>query len=232
MVIGGLMGLSLVNYPKLLSAVVFINGCNLNCLYCHNPELIDCKSEGVFSIQEVLKFLQSRVGLLQGVVITGGEPLRGDLGVLRGFIGQIKAMGYKVKLDTNGLYPKKLQSLIEDSLLDFVAMDIKNTKNKYEKTVVRKIKLEKLEESIKIIQNSGLDYEFRTTVCNELHTKEDLLEIMDWIKGSRKYFIQQYRATEGVNSHQLNPLDESIIEEVLKRSRANLGLVEVRNSYK
>ena len=189
MKIAGLQKTSLIDYPGHVAAVLFLAGCNLNCGYCHNRNLIsgDCDS---LDTDEVLQFLAKRQRFLDGVCITGGEPtIHRELPDL---IRRIKSMGFKVKLDTNGTNPEMLLELFSENILDYIAMDVKATKEKYEQVAGRAVPLEKIEQSIELIKESGVDYEFRTTLVEDLDAA-DVLAICHRLKGAKRYALQQYR---------------------------------------
>lgn len=191
MLIGGLHKVSLINYPGKISAVVFTQGCVFRCPYCHNPELVNPKLfVKPIPEDEVLNFLEKRKGKLDAVVITGGEPtIQKDLPE---FIKKIKAMGFLVKLDTNGVNPEMLAGLLSEKLLDYVAMDLKAPLEKYEKIVKAKAALADIERSIKLIMSSAVDYEFRTTVVKDFLSKKDILKIGEMIKGAKRYVLQKF----------------------------------------
>jgi len=188
-VAGGLIKSSLIDYPEKISAIVFTQGCNFRCSYCHNPELLNFGSTD-FSTEEILAFLEKRKGKLDAVVITGGEPtLQKDL---KAFIQEVKSMGFLVKLDTNGTAPELLQELIDEKLLDYVAMDIKAPLDKYS-TITQVITAEeKIKKSIEILLNDKVDYEFRTTVVKSLLSVEDFEKIADLISGAKRYYLQKF----------------------------------------
>jgi pyruvate formate lyase activating enzyme len=201
MKIAGLEKTSLVDYPGKIAAVIFTPGCNLDCYYCHNRILLGDKGyTNLISQEEVLRFLEKRAGLLEGVVISGGEPCIQP--GLEEFIGKVRSLGYSVKLDTNGSKSKVLQELLEKKLLDYVAMDIKAPFTKYE-DICGAVKdldsiLEGIRESIKILLTGRIEYEFRTTFIPEL-TEDDIMEIAGMIKGARLYALQQYRVPETID---------------------------------
>lgn len=187
----GLIKNSFVDYPGEIAAVVFTLGCNFDCWYCHNRQLINSNNKEVTLIdeEEILSFLKQRVGQLDGLVISGGEPtLHGDL---KPFIKKVKSLGFKVKLDTNGTNPSILRGLIEEGLIDFVAMDIKTSFDKYEKLIMRKCDIENIKKSIKILMSSNIDYEFRTTFSPDIAV-DDIEEIARFISGAKAYAIQKY----------------------------------------
>jgi len=192
--ISGLERSSLLDYPEKVSAIIFTHGCNLRCPYCHNPELVIEKfdKDKSFSEEYVLNFLKSRKGKLDALVITGGEPLiQNDL---LPFIKKVKDMGFLIKLDSNGTFPDKLKDFIETGLIDYVAMDVKYPKSGYLKESMIPSIGKKIESSIKIIMDSGLDYEFRTTYVKSLHSLESAEEIGKMIKGAKNYYIQNFRS--------------------------------------
>jgi len=193
MLIGGLQKVSLIDYPGHVAATVFCAGCNFSCPFCHNPELVKIGSDrfAMFLTEnEVLEFLKTRQGMLEGVCVTGGEPvLQADLA---DFLKKIKELGFLVKLDTNGSRPEVLKDLIKQGLLDYIAMDIKGPLEKYSKIVGADISLENIHESTEITRGFS-EYEFRTTVVPALHEKDDFLSIARWLDGSKKYFLQQFR---------------------------------------
>ncbi len=189
--IGGFQKFSLIDYPGKVGATLFTQGCNFLCPYCHNPELVD---PGLFSepLPEagILAFLERRRDRLEALTITGGEPtLQGDLLL---FLGQVKRMGYRIKVDTNGSRPRVLEHLLSEQLVDYIAMDIKAPLEKYP-AVTRTKELEgSVHESIEIIMASGIEYEFRTTVVRSQLTKADLLAIGTLIQDAQGYALQRY----------------------------------------
>lgn len=199
MLIGGLQKLTLVDYPGKIAATIFTIGCNFRCGFCHNPELIEIGKGNPprISEREIFKFLESRKGLLDGVCLTGGEPLvQPDL---PRFIERVKKLGFLVKLDTNGVSPRALEKLINQKLVDYIAMDIKNCPQRYEETIGIKINLENIKKSINLIKTSGLDYQFRTTAIPGLIDEEEIEKIGQWIKGAREFALQQFQTTKTFN---------------------------------
>ena len=193
MIIKGFAKLTLLDYPGKVACTIFTGGCNFRCPFCHNASLATRAGE-VASIpeEEIFELLRKRKGILDGVCITGGEPLLfGD--ELKDFIINIKKLGYAVKLDTNGSFPDRLASLIEADLIDKVAMDIKNSPTKYGLTAgVENFDMSPILESIELLKSSGIDYEFRTTVVKELHSASDLEEIGKMIAGAKEYYLQSF----------------------------------------
>ena len=188
----GLQKLTLLDYPGKVACTVFLAGCNFRCPFCHNASLvtrIDPKND--IPEQDVLKFLKKRRGMLDGVCITGGEPLLAP--GLETFIREIRAMGYLVKLDTNGSSAGRLESLVEKGLVDYVAMDIKNSPAKYAQTIgLGEYDLKNVKKSIKCLMGGQIAYEFRTTVVREFHKREDFEEIGRWLCGAENYYLQSF----------------------------------------
>lgn len=228
MQIHGLSKTTLLDYPEHVAATVFTGGCNFCCPFCHNGDLV--LHPGKFSAiseEEVFAFLQKRKNVLTGVCITGGEPtLQPDL---PDFIRRIKEMGYLVKLDTNGYRPDILKQLLEEKLLDYVAMDIKNSKDKYDTTVGKEnLDIRRLEESVTRLKEGRIPYEFRTTVVRELHTKEDFTAIGEWLSGARVYFLQGYRDNENVIQRGFSAYTKEEMEAFAQILRRHIERVEVR----
>ena len=192
MILKGLQKLTLLDYPGEIAATVFTGGCNFRCPFCHNASLVLPEKFGAtLPTEEFFSFLDSRRGKLRAVCVSGGEPtMQGDLSE---FICRIKEMGFLVKLDTNGTRPDVLYGLIEDGLLDYVAMDIKNSKERYGETVgVSGFDISPIEESINILRKGKVPFEFRTTVVRELHTEADIASIGEWLGGDEKFFLQTF----------------------------------------
>ncbi len=193
MIIKGLQKLTLLDYPGKCACTVFLFGCNLRCPFCHNASLVVKRKgdDAEISREDFFKFLDERKGLLDGVTVTGGEPLlQPDI---EDFISDIKKAGFSVKLDTNGTNPEKLKTLIDKKLVDYVAMDIKNCFDKYPLTVgVEGFDITPVKKSIALLIEGKADYEFRTTVSDELFDENDFIKISNEIKGAKKYFIQAF----------------------------------------
>ena len=192
MVLCGLQKLSMVDFPGKIAATVFAGGCNLRCPFCHNALLVNRLDESpALPVEEVLDFLKKRRGLLDGVVLSGGEPLLHPGAA--DFLRAVRDLGFAVKLDTNGCFPAALERILAAGLVDYVAMDVKNSREKYGLTVgVPGLDLRPIERSIDLIRSSGVDYEFRTTVVRELHTAADVAAIGHWLDGARCYALQQF----------------------------------------
>ena len=182
--IGGLQKTSLLDYPDTISAIIWTVGCDFLCPFCYNKDLVLGKV-GVIPEEEVLSFLEKRKGMLEGLVISGGEPLM-QKDIVQ-FAEKVKKLGYLIKIDTNGMYPEKLKELIDKKLVDYIAMDVKAPNSKYDELTDVKTDIKKIEKSIEIIRNSKLDYEFKTTFVPELLTKEDIVSIAKWLKGSKRF---------------------------------------------
>ncbi len=189
--IHGLQKLTLLDFPGHIACTVFLGGCDFRCPFCHNAEIIDGSSEVIMKDDELLEFLKKKQGLLDGVAITGGEPLlRKDLPE---FLEKVRALGYQIKLDTNGTHPERLRELMEKELVDYVAMDIKNSPARYAQTAgLKSMDLSSVRESVSLLLTGKADYEFRTTVLAELHDEESFREIGKWIRGAKRYFLQPF----------------------------------------
>jgi pyruvate formate lyase activating enzyme len=210
MTIHGLQKMTLLDYPEHIACTVFLGGCDFRCHYCHNFELVDGSAAPIMDDDSFFKFLEKRQGLLDGVTVTGGEPLlRKDI---TRFIKKIKEMGFKVKLDTNGYHPDRLQELYREKLLDYVAMDIKNPLQKYGITTgVDNLDTGRILKSISVIMSSDIPYEFRTTVVKELHSDEDFEEIGRMISGASHYYLQQFTERDTVpDKHLTSPSSEDM----------------------
>lgn len=219
MLIGGFQKTSLIDYPGKISAVIFTAACNFKCGYCHNPALVGLKTGAAFIPQEViLPFLEKRKGKLDAVVFTGGEPtLQLDL---PWFFDAIKRMGYSIKLDTNGSRPKMLRKLIKQKLVDYFAMDVKAPLSRYQEITKSRIDPAALQESIEIIMDSGVDYEFRTTVVKDQLGEKDLAAIGPLIRGAKRYFLQRF-----VPARTLDPLfkgRETFSDDVFERLKTKM----------
>ncbi len=191
--ISGFTKTTLLDYPGRIAATLFLGGCNFRCPFCHNSSLVLAPGEGPsYPLEDILYFLKKRRGILEGVCISGGEPTLNP--GLRSLCESIKALGYPIKLDTNGTNPGLLQELAGEHLIDHIAMDIKSPPAHYAKLAgVEDPALDKIDRSVQWLLSDPLPYEFRTTVVRELHTEEDLIQISKWIAGAAQYFLQAYR---------------------------------------
>ena len=186
----GYQKLTLLDFPGRVACTVFTGGCNLRCPFCHNASLVLTPREGENRQEEVLSYLAGRTGILEGVCITGGEPLlQPDLS---DFVKQVKNMGFSVKLDTNGSDPNALEALLAEGGVDYVAMDIKSAPEHYEKAIGRAFPVERFVQSAEIIRASGIPYEFRTTLVKGIHVPEDMDGIGRWLAGEKRYFLQTF----------------------------------------
>lgn len=225
--IQGLQKLTLLDYPAHVACTVFTGGCQLNCPYCHNSELIAGTFGDGISVEEVLAFLKKRQGVLEGVAITGGEPLlQADL---EDFVRAVKDLGYKVKLDTNGGFPEKLEHFMNEGLVDYVAMDIKNTLEKYALTAGKKqLDVTPYIQSKELLIAGCVDYEFRTTIVKEFHTNEDIINIAKWLKGAKKYYLQSFVDRDQVRDHSLSAYTEESLKDLCKEAKVFLPCTELR----
>jgi pyruvate formate lyase activating enzyme len=199
--IGGFQKTSLLDFPDRVSAIVWTSGCNFRCPFCYNPALALGKGP-VFPEEEILSFLAKRKGLLEGVVVTGGEPFLQN--GLPGFLQKVRDLGFLVKVDTNGAYPEKLQSLIEDNLVDYVAMDVKAPREKYSQLAGVEVAVSAIDASISLLMQKAPQYEFRTTFVPGLLVKEDVVEIAKWLRGARRFYLQQFKRMTPVLSKDLD----------------------------
>jgi len=222
MIIAGLQKTTLIDYPGKLACVVFLAGCNFRCPWCYSSELVlplKIVKQPRMSEQDFFNFLRERIGLLEGVVICGGEPtINKDLPQ---FIEKIKKLGYFVKLDTNGSNPEVLKNLAEVKLIDYVAMDIKSSLNNkiYKSIMGEGIELDDIKKSVDFLKNSGIDFEFRTTVVNTVHQREEFLEIAKWIGGPNvKYYLQNFRAEKTIDPkfEKIEPFKEEFLKGIVK----------------
>lgn len=228
MQIGGFQKTSLLDYPDTISAIIWTVGCNFNCPFCYNPQLVKKKTESI-SEEEVLSFLKKRKGLIEGLSISGGEPLlQNDI---VDFTKKVKKLGYLVKIDTNGTFPDRLKELIEKKLVDYVAMDVKAPKKKYGQLTGVKTDIKKIERSIDIIKHAAPDYEFKTTFVPRFLKKEDILKIAQWLEGSKTYFLQQFKTDVPLISSKLEkitPYPKEYIVETFEEIQSYFKKCEMR----
>lgn len=228
MKINGFQKLTLLDYPEKTAATVFLGGCNLRCPFCHNGDLVlSHTTMDSFSEEEVLAALEKRKGFLDGVCITGGEPLLSrDVGA---FIKRIKEMGFLVKLDTNGTLPLRLHELILSGNLDYIAMDVKNSLASYPKTVgIKDFNTEGIEKSIELIRSSGIDHEFRTTVVKNLHTDNDMEALGRYLQGEKRYFLQAFKMTDNVIDKTMEGYEREELERLLGIVKKFIPTAELR----
>ncbi len=230
MLIKGLQKTSLIDYSPYVSAVIFTGNCNFKCGFCHNPDLVlNFKEIPTMDEKEVLDFLEKRKKWLDGVCITGGEPCIHD--DLPEFLAKIKKLGYLIKLDTNGSNPDMLKKLIDKKLVDYIAMDIKAPLEMYKRITNAEVNLENIHLSIERIVSSNIDYEFRTTVVPGLVGKKEIFLISKWLRGCKKYVIQDFRATRPLIDQKLQnlkPFQKHELEEMKKIAEEYFDKVEIR----
>ncbi len=219
--------LTLLDFPGKIACTVFTAGCNLRCPFCHNALLVTEIDNSFIPEDEFFAYLSTRVGKLDGVAITGGEPLMQK--DIASFIEKIKALGFLVKLDTNGTFPDKLEAILKSGNVDYVAMDIKNSPAKYGKTVaVEDLDVGLIRRSINIIKESGVDYEFRTTVTHEDFTAEDFEEIGKLISGAKRYFLQAFKDSGNLIAQGNTPESKETMEAYRKTAEKYVGEVRLR----
>lgn len=214
MVFHGFQKMTMLDFPGYVACTVFTPGCNFRCPFCHNASLVtDINNDIVYSEDEILAFLSKRKGLLDGICISGGEPLMHD-GIFD-FVKKVKNIGFLVKIDTNGSYPDKLKILIDSGNIDYVAMDIKNSPEKYALTTgISNFDFSPIRESVNLLLEDKVSYEFRTTVVKEFHTPQDMVDIGELIKGADRYFIQHFIESESNIQQGLTPLCKEEMEKL------------------
>ena len=218
----------MLDYPEKVACVLYTPTCNFACPYCHNWETLIKENLPPLDFEkDIISFLKKRIGILDGVVVSGGEPTL--MKELPEKIKIIKELGYLVKLDTNGSNPKMLKELIDKKLIDYVAMDIKHSFNKYYDIIVnRNVDLKDLEESINILKENKVDYEFRITLIEEYHDKESIYEIGKLLEGSKRIFLQQYKLSDGVSDKTLHAISEPAAKQYQKILEEYIDEVELR----
>lgn len=227
MQIDGLQTLTLLDYPGKVACTVFTSGCNMRCPFCHNASLVCGEVPPFMEKEEFFAFLKKRTGVLDGVCVTGGEPLLQE-GLIP-FLLEVKEKGFTTKLDTNGLLHDRLRAVVEAGAVDYVAMDIKNCKARYVETAgVPGLDLAPIEKSVQFLMEGSVDYEFRTTVVKELHNKADFDEIGRWLKGAKRYFLQSFKDSGDILSPGLSPMEKADLLEIRDRLRADISVVELR----
>jgi len=228
--IGGLQKTTLIDYPGEIACIVFLVGCNFRCPFCYSKELVE-EDPNLFELyeDEFFSFLKKRKGQLDACVICGGEPTLNK--EIFDFSKKIKDLGYKVKLDTNGYKPDVIERLIKEKLVDYIAMDIKAPFPKYSKAIGVKFDIEKIKRSIDLIKNSGIDYEFRTTIVPEIHELEDIKKIAEQIAPAKKFFIQNFRNDKDLLSRRFNqviPFNEFEIQKVINEIKQYFEICYLR----
>ena len=227
MLIHGLQKMTLLDYPNHVACTVFFGGCDFRCPYCHNFELVDGTMAPIMDDEEFFAFLGKRQGLLDGVAITGGEPLLNRN--LPDFIRRIRKLGFAVKLDTNGNHPGELKALLDEGLIDYVAMDVKNSLPRYGETIgVKDFDTAGISESIRVIMDSDTDYEFRTTVVKELHDESSFEAIGKMISGAKHYYLQAFVERDTVPDKNLSSPDPEDMERYLETVKKYVPNAELR----
>ena len=230
MFLAGMQKLSLLDYPGVVASTLFTLGCNFRCPWCHNAGLVlpEQFPKELPDPEEVLRFLEKRRGVLDGVCITGGEPLLHP--EVPDFIRRVKELGYRVKLDTNGSFPERLRELAEEKLVDYVAMDIKNAPRHYGNTIgVPGYETGAVEESKNFLLTEPVGYEFRTTVVKGLHTEESLLEAAEWIRGAKAWYLQQFRDSGAlIGADGLGAFSEEEMQQLLRAVQQKLPVAMLR----
>ena len=225
MKISGIQKLTLLDFPGRVACTIFTPGCNFRCPFCHNALLVFNRTDEIPE-EEVLDFLKKRAGILDGICITGGEPLlQKDIAQ---FIRKVRDLGYLVKLDTNGTFPELLGELLGEKLVDYVAMDIKSSRKNYHIAAgTDSVDIGKINESINLLKSSGIPHEFRTTTVKGIHTKEDFEDIADWLAGEENYFIQQYKVSDDMIGDEFESFSKEELEsfrEIVAKSVRNVSL--------
>ncbi|MFA5180291.1 MAG: anaerobic ribonucleoside-triphosphate reductase activating protein [Syntrophales bacterium] len=229
MKIGGLQKVSLIDYPGKVAAVVFTQGCNFRCPYCHNPELVNPHLYGeTIPEEDIVAFLMTRRGKLDAVTVTGGEPTLQE--GLSNFLQRIKDLGFLVKIDTNGSFPAMIESLLQKGLADYFAMDLKGPLNKYEALIHARVKAEDIKESIALITGSGVCHEFRTTLVASMLTEEDIKKIAGLIPSARKYVLQRFVPSKllDINFRKEMTFGDKEINDIMYNLEKTLSSVMIR----
>lgn len=228
--IGGLLKTSLIDYPDKLACTIFTSGCSFKCPYCHNRDLVYIPENYEFvEPSDVLAFLNKRKGILDGVCVSGGEPLLQEN--LIDFLKEIKELGYEIKLDVTGNFLERLKEIVKLDLVDYIAMDIKNSKEKYGETVGNEtdaFDITNIDQSIKYIKKCGIPYEFRTTIVKEFHTKEDIISIAKWIKECDRWYLQTFRDSQNCIQEGLHSYTDEEMEDILESVKKIIPNAQIR----
>lgn len=227
MLIKGFQKLTLLDFPGRTACTVFTGGCNLRCPFCHNALLVTELDNDYFFEEEIFEHLEKRKNVIDGIAITGGEPLlQKDI---ERFLYELKETGIAVKLDTNGCYPEKLEGILQLGLVDYVAMDIKNCPEKYGVTVgIESFDITPVEKSIELLKNSGIEYEFRTTVTENFHTVQDMEKIAQWIQGTKHYYLQNFVDSGQLIDSSCKGVSKQTMYEMLEKVKKYIPNAEVR----
>lgn len=226
--IHGFQKMTMLDFPGKVACTAFTAGCNFRCPFCHNASLVTkINNEEIYSQEEIFDYLNKRKGVLDGICITGGEPLLYD-GIVE-FIKKARELGLLVKLDTNGSFPEKLKYLIDNGLVDYVAMDIKNSKEKYAETIgLKEYDLSNVEKSVAILLEGKVEYEFRTTIVAEYHTTQDIVAIGNWIKGAKRYFLQNFVDSGNLIGSDMHAVSKEFMKELQIEAAKFVEKVELR----
>jgi len=222
---GGLQKLTLLDYPGKVACTVFASGCNFRCPFCHNEGLVISANEQI-PYDEITAFLVKRKNLLEGICLTGGEPLIQN-GV-ENFLKEVKDLGYRVKLDTNGSFPDRLQSLVKSGLVDYVAMDVKNSKAEYSKTTGCNVDIDAISKSVEFLKSGIVDYEFRTTVTGTFHSEASIESMAEWISGCKRAYLQKFVASGGVIDKSVCGCDDETLIRYLQILKRFVPCAEIR----
>lgn len=222
----GYQKMTLLDYPGKVACTVFTGGCNLRCPFCHNGGLVLNPNEYQDAEEEVLLYLNKRKGIIDGVCITGGEPLlQNDLS---DFIRKVKEMGLCVKLDTNGSMPGRLSEILEGNMIDYIAMDVKSSPDSYSRATGCSVSFENFRKSIDIIRNSGIDHEFRTTIVKGIHTGKDIEEIAKLLSGEEKYFLQSFKDSGNLLGEGMEAFSHNETQSILKTVQKHIPKASLR----
>jgi len=227
--IKGFLGTSLIDFPGRISSIVFTGGCNFRCPFCHNADLVlDYKNLPTLTENEILEKIKKRKGFIDGVEITGGEPLLYNDTL--DFIKKVKELGYEVKLDTNGYFPEKLEEILDSGMVDFIAMDIKSSPEKYSYACGIEIDLNKIEDSISLIMNKAKEYEFRTTVAPKIVEEEDIIPMVKMIEGAEMYALQEFRPVKTIDPSfmEISPYPKEVLFHFAEIAKPYVKKIEVR----
>lgn len=225
--IGGFQKMTVLDYPGKVACTIFLAGCNFRCPFCHNALLVTKQNDDEISAEDIITYLSKRKGLLDGVCITGGEPLLND--DIELLLAPIKQMGYSIKIDTNGSRPDVLKRLADKGLVDYVAMDIKSCEEDYTVAAgVKRIDFTKISESIQYIMTCGIDYEFRTTVVKELHTIDSIASAAKMIQGAKRYYLQGFKDSGELINDGFSAHSRETMEKMLKEIRKYVPDAEIR----
>jgi len=229
MKISGFQKLTLLDFPGKVSCIIFTQGCNFKCPYCQNSGLIGHENEYLIPEEEIFSYLKKRQGILDGIVISGGEPtVQKDLDQ---FMRKVKELGYQIKLDTNGSNPDLIKKLLDEELVDYVAMDIKNVLSEYKDVTGVKVLEEKIKKSIKILQKSNIDHEFRTTIIKNIHDLDKILKICSYVKEDKMY-LQNFEQSENVLDKDLQSFSKEELINIQNKVKEKYPNVKVRGLWK